>query len=132
MPSYQELRLYLNNVAEKYDLSSKMLFSMSVEKCVWREDVGRWLLFVRNLDNDVTFLHECQVLFSATGQLSHPAELDIPGKESFKGDIFHSARWDHNVSLADKNVVLIGNGCAYIPYTPSSSLPSSKLPCRIY
>ena len=40
---------------------------------------------------------------------------DIPGREQFRGEIFHSAEWRHDVILKNKRVGVIGNGCsAYV------------------
>ncbi|KAJ9266930.1 hypothetical protein DTO195F2_865 [Paecilomyces variotii] len=38
---------------------------------------------------------------------------------TFKGTIFHSARWDHSVNLEGKNVVVVGNGCTATQIVPS-------------
>lgn len=39
---------------------------------------------------------------------------DIPGVHSFKGDLFHSATWDSEYGLKDKDVAIIGNGSSGI------------------
>jgi len=111
MPSNDEIREYAQGIAAKYDLPKKMTFNCDVERCDWREDASRWLLQIRNTKTGELFFHECQVLFSATGALVHPREIDIPGSENFAGAIFHAARWDHSVSLKGKDVIVIGNGC---------------------
>lgn len=113
MPPNEEIRAYAQRVAEKYNLPTKMRFNCDVERCDWLEQGSRWLLRIRDKQTGELFLHECQILFSAAGQLVQPRELDIPGLDSFKGDVFHSARWDHSVSLDDKDVVVIGNGCLF-------------------
>ena len=47
---------------------------------------------------------------------------DIPGREHFHGEIFHSAEWRHDVILKNKRVGVIGNGCsAYAFYLNSRS-----------
>jgi cation diffusion facilitator CzcD-associated flavoprotein CzcO len=46
----------------------------------------------------------------ATGVLRDPVYPDIEGLDSFAGASFHSARWDHDVSLAGKRVGIIGTG----------------------
>ena len=113
MPPNEEIRAYALGVAEKYSLVSKMRFNCNVERCDWLEQGSRWLLHIRDKKTGELFLHECQILFSAAGQLVQPRELDIPGLDSFKGAVFHSARWDHSVSLDGKDVVVIGNGCLF-------------------
>ena len=40
---------------------------------------------------------------------------DIPGREHFRGEVFHSAEWRHDVILKNKRVGVIGNGAsAYV------------------
>ena len=112
-PPYQEIRQYYEDVVAEYDLADKMTLSTEVYKCVWREDASRWLLFCRNVKTGHEFIHECQVLFGATGVLTTPQPCDIPGVESFEGHIFHSSEWNHDVSLSGKNVAVLGNGCMY-------------------
>lgn len=43
---------------------------------------------------------------------------NVPGKEQFEGSIFHSAKWDYNVDLKDKNVVVVGTGCSAAQFVP--------------
>lgn len=111
MPSNTEIKEYINNVVNEYNLLPKMTFGTEVVRSIWREDANRWLLYLRDRENGREYTHECQILFAATGQLVEPRKCEIPGAENFNGRIFHSARWDHSVDLEGKNVVVIGNGC---------------------
>ncbi|PVH91716.1 putative monooxygenase [Periconia macrospinosa] len=119
LPSASEIESYILSVAEKYDLISKMTFGVDVESCTWDDDKSRWIMQYRNVGTDETFTHECQILFSAAGQLVHPRPLDVPGQDSFKGQIFHSARWPKDVDLSDKRVVIFGNGCTAAQIVPA-------------
>ena len=40
------------------------------------------------------------------------------GVDKFEGDIFHSSRWRHDISLKGKKVVVIGNGCSATQFIP--------------
>lgn len=111
MPSNTEIKEYVDNVVDTYNLRRAMTFSTEVVRSVWREDANRWILYLRELETGREYTHECQILFAATGQLVEPRPCDIPGAADFGGSIFHSARWDHSVDLEGKNVVVIGNGC---------------------
>lgn len=111
MPSNTEIKEYVDNVVDTYDLRRKMTFGTEVVRSVWREDASRWLLYLRDLSSGREYTHECHILFAATGQLVEPRPCEIPGAAGFQGTIFHSARWDHSVDLQGKNVVVIGNGC---------------------
>ncbi len=42
--------------------------------------------------------------------LHHPNYPDIEGLDDFEGQLFHSARWDHDVPLDGRRIGLIGNG----------------------
>ncbi|KAL1887666.1 hypothetical protein Sste5346_010061 [Sporothrix stenoceras] len=119
LPSSDELWAYLKRVADKYDLPNKMMFSVTVEACLWLPETRRWRMTVRQAKSDHVFYHECQFLFAGTGQLVQPRPIDVPGAETFQGPIFHSSRWRHDLSLQDKNVVLIGNGCTAAQIVPA-------------
>src|SRR5262249_41291024 len=53
---------------------------------------------------------QADVVIAATGVLHHPKMPDIPGLDSFAGASFHSARWNHDVSLDGARVGVIGTG----------------------
>lgn len=119
LPPSQELWEYLDRVATKYDLHRHMMFGVEVRKAEWIETRARWRLTVVRLDSGETLAHESQFLFSATGQLVTPRELDVPGKENFRGPIWHSSQWRQDVDLAGKNVVIFGNGCTAAQVVPA-------------
>ncbi|KAJ5555993.1 flavoprotein [Penicillium frequentans] len=119
MPSNKEIKAYHDDVVDQYGLRHKMTFSTEVEECIWREDASRWLMKLRNVITGEVTYHEAQILFAATGQLVEPKACDIPGAESFRGSLFHSAKWDHTVDLEGKNVVVIGNGCTAAQIVPA-------------
>lgn len=95
-----------------------MTFGVSVDRCEWIEDRSVWRLYVRDRQTDEVRIHESRFLFAASGLLVTPRELDVPGAKTFKGPIFHSARWRHDVDLTDKRVVLFGNGCTATQIVP--------------
>lgn len=122
MPSQAEIKAYQDKIIAKYGLREKTAFSTEVLHCEWSGESSLWTLFLHDTVTGRQYMHQCQVLFSAAGQLVEPRPCDVPGHESFRGEIFHSARWNHDVSLAGKNVVIIGNGCRF-KYTPSKIMP---------
>lgn len=115
----EELWEYLNRVANKYELVSKMSFDVNVDSCEWIEERSRWRLRIRHFRTDSVYFHTCQFLFAGGGIFVRPREIDVPGKETFRGPIIHSAHWPENLDLADKNVVFIGNGCTAAQIVPS-------------
>ncbi|HVI97612.1 MAG TPA: NAD(P)/FAD-dependent oxidoreductase [Sphingomonas sp.] len=58
------------------------------------------------------------VLIVATGQLNRINIPDIPGRDTFAGAQFHTARWGVSVDLAGKRVGVIGTGASAIQVVP--------------
>ncbi len=110
---------YLAKVAADHGLLSKMRFNSTVERCEWNEARARWRMDIRDNTTGTVFYHECKFLFSGVGQLIQPRIPDFPGIDTFKGDLFHAARWNHDVSLKDKDVVVVGNGCTADQIVPA-------------
>ncbi len=61
-----------------------------------------------------------KIVAGAAGGLVEPKVWpeQIPGKDHFEGPIFHCSKWDHNVDLKDKNVVVVGTGCSAAQFVP--------------
>ena len=77
-----------------------------------------WHLATEELASGEQFHYVAKLFVSAVGGLSTPKECDIAGHETFKGALFHSARWDWSVDLQGKNVVVVGNGCSATQFVP--------------
>jgi cation diffusion facilitator CzcD-associated flavoprotein CzcO len=63
--------------------------------------------------------YDADVVIPAVGQLSDPAIPDLPGRDSFAGPAFHSARWRHDVPLEGTRVAVIGTGASAIQFVPA-------------
>src|SRR5262249_16268434 len=67
-------------------------------------------------------------LVSGSGHaLSKPVTPEVPGLARFRGKTFHSSRWDHAFSLANKRVAVIGTGASAIQIVPSIAPIVAKL-----
>lgn len=111
MPGQKELKRYLDSVSGKYQLQDRMRFNVDVQGFTWNDETKRWVLFLVDLKTNQKMKHICQVLFNCGGALVKPNPVAFPGQDSFNGDIFHSAEWNHSVSLKGKRIIVIGNGC---------------------
>lgn len=108
-----EIQDYLRRVAAKYDLADKHLFDTEVTEARWDDAAGRWLVDTTNGAFSAT------VLVGAVGALAEPKLPPIAGIDTFEGEIFHSARWNHDADLAGKRVALIGTGASAIQIGPA-------------
>lgn len=62
---------------------------------------------------------EADVIVSAAGALNTPIIPKLPGIETFKGDQWHSSRWNSEIDLKGKRVAVIGNGSSGIQVVPN-------------
>ncbi|MCB1647411.1 MAG: NAD(P)/FAD-dependent oxidoreductase [Pseudomonadales bacterium] len=62
--------------------------------------------------NEVIEVLGCKHVVSANGPLSTPRLPEVPGMESFRGESFHTAKWDRSASLKGKKVGVIGTGAS--------------------
>ncbi|KAF8591629.1 FAD/NAD(P)-binding domain-containing protein [Ramaria rubella] len=118
LPSNVEIRQYVDSVIEKYNLRSRVTLLTECESAEWDDSRQIWTVYLRNLETGEKHIHNCRLLFSGVGILVEPKEPDIPGKETFEGPLFHTARWIDGVDLKDKNVVVLGNGCSASQMVP--------------
>ncbi|MCW2494819.1 NAD(P)/FAD-dependent oxidoreductase [Jatrophihabitans sp.] len=116
-----EIQAYLRGVAEKYDVNANCLFDTEVTLAQWDEASSQWLVDTTNGN------FSADVLVGAVGALAEPALPDIKGIESFAGEVFHSARWNHDVSLEGKRVAIIGTGASAIQIGPAIASQVSHL-----
>jgi cation diffusion facilitator CzcD-associated flavoprotein CzcO len=97
---------YLKHVADKFDLRRDIQFRSRVTAATYQEDARSWDI---KLEDGTSF--SARFLITAIGPLSTPTLPRIEGRDSFKGQSFHTARWPHEpVDFAGKRVAVIGTG----------------------
>ena len=87
-PSQEESWRYLNHVAHRFDLRSSICFNTRLTGAEFQADSNQW-----QLQLDPAQQLSCRFLLLATGCLSSPNMPDIEGLQTFKGPIYHTARW---------------------------------------
>ncbi len=107
-----EIQAYLRRVAEEAGVLDRFRFGTAVEEATWDDDTAAWT--VRTTAGTVT----ADVVVAAAGGLSEPRMPDIEGIDGFTGEIFHSARWNHDYDLTGKRVAVIGTGASAIQIVP--------------
>jgi len=101
---------YLNYVADKFDLRRDIRFGCRVAAARFDEESDRWTITLENGEQA-----NARLLITALGPLSAYTLPNIPGRESFQGQAFHTSRWPREgVSLAGKRVGIIGTGATAI------------------
>ncbi len=95
-------------------------FNTESDEARFDEQTGLWTL----KSGEQSF--EANVLAAGTGQLHRPAWPSIPGRESFQGESWHSAQWNHSVDLKGKRIGVIGNGASAIQFVPEIAKLDAK------
>ena len=108
-----ELNEYTNYVIDKHKLREKAVLNTNVEEIRWDDDKKRWNVST----NNGTFTG--QFLINASGPLSTPVIPNFKGKDSFKGNSFHTNNWNHSYDYKNKRVAVIGSGASAAQVIPA-------------
>ena len=111
-----EIMEYCQSMAEKFNFYDHALFHTTVDKTVWDETSGRWNVITNRGDN-----MKARYVILANGILTTPKLANIDGMENFKGESFHTSRWNYNVDLKGKRVGIIGTGATAVQAVPELS-----------
>ena len=117
---------YFRGVADELGLRDAIRFRTEAERAEWSDAAQRWSVKVRTAGGGTEVL-DADAVISAVGQLNRPLLPDIPGRDSFEGPAFHTARWDASVDLAGKRVGVIGTGASAMQCIPELAGVASEL-----
>lgn len=117
-----EIMEYCQKMAEKFNFYEHCLFHTTVEKTQWVETAGRWTVFTNRGDKI-----RARFVILANGILTTPKLARIEGMETFKGDAFHTSRWNYNIDLKGKKVGIIGTGATAVQVIPELAKIVEKL-----
>ncbi|KAN0133455.1 FAD/NAD-P-binding domain containing protein [Lactarius tabidus] len=113
-----EILEYMRKVTDKYDLRPHCRFHTSLDKAEWDAEANVWRIETRDVRTGATQVTHATALVSAIGVLVVPKFPKLQGIESFKGEVFHSARWRHDLDLHGKRVGVVGNGSSASQFIP--------------
>ena len=113
-----EIIKYIRTVYREAGIKENIRFEEEVTSAVWNADDAHYAVTIRRKDG-TEYVLRANAVVSGSGLLNRPSIPTIPGMEDFKGPMFHSARWDHNVDLTGKRVVQIGTGASGMQIGPA-------------
>jgi cation diffusion facilitator CzcD-associated flavoprotein CzcO len=117
-----EIQAYLLGLVEKWGLRSHLRLGTEIVDARFDEQTGIWRL---TTGNNETF--RARFVIAAVGGLVDPSLPDIKGIQSFSGEVFHTARWNHEYDLAGRRVAVIGTGASAVQVVPSIAPQVAKL-----
>jgi cation diffusion facilitator CzcD-associated flavoprotein CzcO len=110
-----ETERYLNYVVDRFDLRRHMRFDTVVTSATYDELSRTWEVVASDGSEFRT-----RFLIAATGVLSVPYFPEVPGRENFRGESYHTGLWPAApVDFAGKRVAVIGTGSSGVQIIPA-------------
>ncbi|MCW2852864.1 MAG: Baeyer-Villiger monooxygenase [Nocardioides sp.] len=107
-----EIQAYIQKVAAESGTLDRFVFDTPLTDAAWDEAEQRWTVTTPR------GVWSARFLIVGAGALEEPKMPDLEGLEGFQGEVFHSARWNHDVDLTGKRVAVIGTGASAIQIIP--------------
>jgi cyclohexanone monooxygenase len=121
--SQAELLRYIEHVADRFDLRRDIQLDTRALSAAFDESTARWTITTDR--GDVISARFC---IMATGCLSMPKDIDIPGAERFRGKTYRTSRWPHEgVDFTGLTVAVIGTGSSGIQSIPEIAKQAKHL-----
>jgi cation diffusion facilitator CzcD-associated flavoprotein CzcO len=111
-PEQPQIQRYLRTCAERFGVLEHIHLACEMREAAWDPETSRW-----QIETPKGPL-SAKALVVAPGLLSEPKAPPIAGMETFRGTVFHTARWNHEHDLAGERVALAGTGATAIQVGP--------------
>jgi cyclohexanone monooxygenase len=108
-----EILEYCQSMAQNFGFYDHCLFHTTVQATTWDEESGRWIV-----ETDRGDKMRARFVLLANGILTTPKLARIAGMEKFKGESFHTSRWNYEIDLRGKRVGIIGTGATAVQAIP--------------
>ena len=108
----QDIKNYINDTAEKFDIKEHILFDTQVTSSSWKDNQWVTKTSRKNLTS--------QYVICCTGSRdrNNPHLPKFKDENKYEGKIVHTQAWG-GTDYKDKNVTIIGSGCTAITMAPS-------------
>lgn len=105
-----EIQQYVWDVARETGALEHLRPDCEVRSAAWTGDLWQLDTSQGNI--------EARSIIAGTGPWHEPKLPDLPGLADFKGEVFHSSRWNHEVDLRGRRVAVIGTGASAVQFVP--------------
>lgn len=119
----EEILAYIRHVADRFDLRRDVQFDTRVTAATFDESTGLWTVETGQGERC-----NARHVIMATGGLSVPKPVDIPGVDRFKGARYHSTDWPaEGVDFSGKRVAVIGTASTGVQMIPLIAQQAAQL-----
>lgn len=113
-PAQPEIQRYMRFVSERLDLRKDIRFGARLVRAVFDEAADLW-----RFETEAGDTYKARFFISSAGPISAPIWPEIPGREQFKGEIYHTALWPQKEpKFTGKRVGVIGTGSSATQLIP--------------
>ncbi len=128
-----EIYQYCRSLAAQFGFRDKALFHTLITSLRWDKASNRWQIKTNRGDT-----LRAKFVIMACGVLNMPKLPSIPGIDEYRGEMFHTARWNYNYTggsytqpalnkLTDKRVAIVGTGATAIQAIPALAKYAKQL-----
>ena len=117
-----EIRAYIEHCHDKYDVRRHVRLNTEARRAELDERTGLWTV-TTSAGETLT----ARVVVAGMGPLARFTLPDIPGRETFRGRMFHSAGWDTTFDPAGKRIAAVGTGASAIQFVPEVAKTAARL-----
>jgi cation diffusion facilitator CzcD-associated flavoprotein CzcO len=107
---------------DKLGLWPMIHLNTGVAEARWHDETGEWRVTTTTGETLVA-----DVVISAQGMFGDVKWPDIPGRDSFSGDLVHTGEWPHELNIANKRVAVIGGAASAVQSIPEIAKLASQL-----
>ncbi|KAL2844102.1 dimethylaniline monooxygenase [Aspergillus pseudoustus] len=122
--SAKEIWEYMKGAVDEEDMMQYIQLNTAIVGAEWDDYKSKWQVSLERKSPEdgavvAEWVDECDVLLNGTGFLNAWRWPEIPGIDTFEGDLFHTAHYDDGYSLKGKRVAVIGAGSSGIQVVAS-------------
>ncbi len=100
-----EILSYLEHVSERYNIKQLIQFNTTLKGLAWDDSTNTWT--VSSVEGESWTARYVVTAIGVLSQINYP---NIPGREKFKGEKYHSGAYPQGVTYEGKRVGVIGTG----------------------
>ena len=116
-----EIQAYLARCATEFGLDAHIRLNTRISSAHYQPG-GFWQLQTSTGEH-----HIADVVINAMGNQHTPKFPDVPGIDLFEGDSWHGTRWNHNVDLTGKRVIIVGSAASAVQIVPEVARVAGQL-----
>ena len=116
-----EILSYLEDVSNEFNITSKIEFNNELLNAAWDETRHLWVL------DTTSGQYLSRTVIFATGPITEAQIPRLEGLDTFTGEMFHSAKWNHDYDLTGKRIAVIGTGASAIQFVPQIQPKAKEL-----